>query len=118
VIVAAPELDPIEKVWMSAAWGSGCKTDRRRPSAGIRAIILALYRQGATHGSELARRTGQVQSNVTSAWLPKLERYGFAHHLDVPGLGHQGGGRPAHEWELTSAGKALAELIIEEDARG
>lgn len=79
---------------------------RRRPSAGITAVLLALAEPA--HGSAVARAAGQAQNNVTALWLPQLEARGFAERVEsMPGLGNQGGGRPATVWALTGRGRAL-----------
>lgn len=105
-------IDEIERVWIKAARSGGVRPGRRTPGTGITRMLVSLYRDGAAYGSELARRTEQSQGNVV-VWLRKLSDLGFAQVADeIPGLGHQGGGRPAIEWELTRAGEELAELII------
>jgi hypothetical protein len=81
-------------------------------------VLIALL-DGPAHGSEIARRAGQRQQNVTWVWLPKLRQFRLVETdpWDTPGLGHQGGGRPARVWELTASGRELAELLRDEDAR-
>jgi hypothetical protein len=110
-------LDEITKLWVEQSRRARGKRDGRpRPSKGIAAVLLCLHaKPEALCGSEIARLAGQFQSNVTGSWLPKLEHYGFVHRVDVvPGLGHQGGGRPAHTWALTARGTELAGLIEKE----
>ena len=90
----------------------GDPRDRRRPSAGLAAIILALDELGHAYGCEIAKISGQSQGNTTSVWLPKLERFRLVCLAEVrPGVGHQGGGRPAMWWRLTKAGRDLASAL-------
>lgn len=101
-------MNDVERLWVAARNRNGEHNDRRRPSAGIAALLLELHRRGPQHGRALARATEQSQPNVTAHWLPKLARFGFVDHEVVPGLGNQGGGRPARVWRLTRAGRELA----------
>lgn len=90
---------------------------RRRPSPGIAAVLLALGEPA--HGSAVARVAGQAQNNVTALWLPQLEDRGFAKRVDhVPGLGNQGGGRPAVIWALTRRGRELVAALRAEGRVG
>jgi len=108
-------MDAVEQIWTEARNRNGEFRDRRRPSAGIAAVLMTLLRHGTLYGHELARRSGQDQGNLAGPWLPKLERFGFVTTAyEEPGIGHQGGGRPAIGWRLTRAGRALAELLASE----
>lgn len=110
-------MDEIAKLWSEQSRRArGRKDGRGRPAKGMRAVLLCLHaKPEPLHGSEIARLSGELQSNVTSSWLPKLEGYGFVRRDGVvPGLGHQGGGRPAHTWALTALGSRLAELVEQE----
>lgn len=107
-------MSEVESIWSRAKQRGGHPWDRRRPSNGIAAVLLVLL-DGAAHGSEVARRAGQSQPNVTANWLPKLLTYGFVDAMETPGIGRNGGGRPGTEWSLTTAGKQLARLIREEE---
>lgn len=106
-------MNTVEQLWTAARNRHGNFSDRRTPSAGISAVLLAL-RDGPSYGSEIARRTGRDQGNV-SVWLRKLDRFDLIIGGEViPSQGHQGGGRPAVFWELTRAGCVLAEALVAE----
>jgi len=114
---SASPSDQVQRIWLAARPRRGPGpggTDRRRPSAAIGAVLLALL-DGPVHGGDIARRTGQAQPEVTSRRLPRLERYGFVRPVErVPGRGHQGGGRPAVIWALTERGRGLAGALVAE----
>ena len=102
----------VEKLWDTGRVRANALRDRRRPSPGIAAVLAAMAEAGPLHGSALARMAGQKQNNVTTLWLPKLDRFGFVWPVDeVAGLGHQGGGRPAVIWALTAKGRQLAAAL-------
>lgn len=88
---------------------------RARPSWGITAVLTALAGLEPTHGAALARAAGQDQGN-TVRYLAQLEARGFAERVEhVPGLGRNGGGRPAVIWALTGAGRALVAALRAEN---
>jgi len=104
----------IERLWITARNTHGQFGDRRRPSPGIAAVLGALWCDGSSYGGEIAQRTKQDQGN-TARWLVKLRLYGLVDVVEeVPGIGNQGGGRPAIFWQLTGAGRELAELLAAE----
>ncbi len=103
----------VESIWTEARNRRGQFGDRRTPSAGIAAVLLALWRYGSMYGAEIAQHAKQNQGN-TALWLTKLRRFEFVEINEVVhGYGHQGGGRPAVFWSLTRAGRELAELLEE-----
>lgn len=108
-------VNDIERIWTRARDLYGHVNDRRVPSAGLSALLLALL-DGEAHGSELARRAGLDQSNATAVHLPKLRRMRLVDGWEVVGIGHQGGGRRASMWALTPEGRALAGALLEERA--
>ena len=99
----------IEAIWRAARKRAGM-LKQCRLSRGHRACLMGLL-DDPTHGSELARRVGEQQSNVTNRYLPRLEALGFVQREAVSGLGNNGGGRPAYIWTLTQRGQELAELL-------
>lgn len=103
-----------ETIWAAARDRNGDTRDRRLPSAGIRAVLLALT-DGPAHGSEIARRADQSQPNVTAQWLPKLFAFGFVVFIEVdPGEvkpGKLAGGRTSRMWKLTRAGRELVAAL-------
>jgi hypothetical protein len=108
----------VERLWTLARARHGNPRQARRPSPGIAAVVLALHQLGTASGTEVARRAAQSQPNVTTLWLPRLESLRFTHISDtVPGIGHQGGGRPAQFWRLTRSGRELAEALRRGGAR-
>jgi hypothetical protein len=108
-------VNAVEALWSVARNRNGEFKDRRRPSPGIAAVLVAMAEVGPTHGSAIAGAAGQRQHNVTSVWLPKLDSFGFVHRVDtVPGLGNQGGGRPAVIWALTGRGRELVAALAAE----
>jgi len=107
-----------EHLWSVARDLRGEGRDRRRPSVGIIAVLVTLEHHGPVHGSEVARLARQDQGNV-SRWLLKLHEFGFADGFEeVPGLGHQGGGRPARMWRLTAEGRELIAALRAEPNEG
>lgn len=111
----------IERRWMAARNRAGKFADRRTPSPGITATLTTLL-LGSMYESELARRSGQDQGNLSGQWLPKLQRFGFVDITDVvAGIGggnrhrEAGGARPAVFWKLTKAGRELALLLTHEE---
>jgi DNA-binding MarR family transcriptional regulator len=106
-------MNDVQRIWTTARDRFGDSRDRRTPSPGIAALLHALAEHGPNHGTALAHLAGQAQSN-TSVWLRTLQRYGFARSVDeVPGVGHQGGGRPAVFWELTTSGRHLVRALVD-----
>lgn len=107
----------VERLWTATAVRNALtdgRGHRARPSDGIIAVLTALAEP--THGAALARAAGQDQGNTTR-WLAQLEARGFAERVQhVPGLGNQGGGRPAVIWALTPAGALLAAALVAERA--
>jgi predicted transcriptional regulator len=104
----------IESLWITARNRGGEHRDRRTPSAGIAAVLGALFEGGSSYGAEIARATGQAQNNVAVSLL-KLRRFGLVDVVEeLDGYGHQGGGRPAVFWRLTRDGRELAELLAAE----
>lgn len=102
----------IERIWGLGRREGGRSGDWRRPSPGLADVLVTLSR-GATYAGDLARRTSRDQGTLSGQWLPKLERFGLVARADaVPGLGGQGGGRPAQLWRLTQRGRELADLLI------
>lgn len=110
----------IERLWITARNQYGQRCDRRRPSAGITAVLVALLRHDKpAHGAELARLSGQHQPNLAGHWLPKLDRYRFITvAYTQEGTGGQGGGRPSAFWRLTANGRELAELLVSQKCHG
>lgn len=102
--------EAIETLWTEARDRVGAPRERRRPAPGVSEVLTAMFRSGCfpLHGSEIARRSGQGQANVTALTLPKLVRFGFAQQ----GLAVRGPGRPAQFWTLTPAGQQLAGLLV------
>jgi predicted ArsR family transcriptional regulator len=84
---------------------------RATPPAGYCSLLVGLL-DGPVHGHELCRRTGVNQANSV-VYLRRMKTLGLVTKHDVPGLGHQGGGRPAYVWELTHPGRELARVIKE-----
>lgn len=106
----------VERLWMGARSRAGHPFGRRRPEGTATDVLLALV-DGPDHGGAIARATGRTQSEVTSRILPRLDAYGFVRQLEhVPGLGNQGGGRPAVIWALTPAGALLVAALVAERA--
>lgn len=107
--------DDAELIWMDARRRYGHLKDRRRPSTGISAVLVALLEHGPVHGSQLAALAAQNQGNLAGQWLPKLRTWGFIECTgEEVGVGHQGGGRPAQIWTLTPAGRRLARALDQE----
>lgn len=105
-------MNDIEQIWTDARRRYGHPKDRRLPSAGIAAVLGALLDHGPAHGCLLAVRASQDQGNLAGLWLPKLRDWGFVMlAYEMPGEGHQGGGRAAHIWALTPAGRRLATAL-------
>lgn len=108
----------VERIWLAARPRVGPGSvgpGRRRPSAGISAVLLAL-RAGPTHGGEVARRAGQDQANTTAAWLPMLLERGFVRVVAEVRAGEvktggRAGGRPARVWALTARGRELVAVL-------
>jgi DNA-binding MarR family transcriptional regulator len=110
---ARPLVSDVQRLWMA-----GRERDRAalRPSPGISAVLLAMAEAGPLHGGAIARAAHQDQGNTT-VWLAKLLGFGFVERVDrVPGIGNQGGGRPAVIWALTGRGRALVEALRAERA--
>jgi hypothetical protein len=104
--------EAVQELWTQGRARGGHLGDRKEPSAGLVAVLVALHSGGPSYGRDIARRAGQSLPNVTSLWLPKLARFGFVVCVGTePGMGHQGGGRPARYWDLTYSGRQLAELL-------
>lgn len=100
-----------ERIWTAARNRCGDWQARRTPSAAQTAVLLELA-NGPAYVGEIARRTGVGQGNLSYTYLRTLDRYGFAVRDEiVPGLGNQGGGRPAMYWRLTRAGRELAAAL-------
>lgn len=104
-----------ERLWQAARKANASHRGRARASAGITGVLIAMRDGVSLHGGEIARLAEQGQANVTACWLPQLELYGFVVRTGEEwGLGHQGGGKPATLWRLTSAGKKLVNALLEE----
>lgn len=114
--VSAPPSCLVEAIWLSERPRPGPSpsgADRRRPSPGISAVLLAL-RDGPAYGAGIARRVGQDQGNV-ARWLAKLRQWGFVNPPRArPEMGNQGGGRPALVYELSRLGRTLADALADE----
>lgn len=121
-------MTPVEALWLPARNRHGQATrrsndlsgvqsarDRRRPSPGITAVLLVLEPAKTLHGSEIARRSGQDQGNVTARWLPRLKQWGFVDVVDtVPTAqvrADKRGGRPTVTWRLTARGRELVAVL-------
>lgn len=106
----------IERLWRDARGEAGHPIrGPRLPMPGTRQVLVVLRRQGSAIGTEVARRAGLSQSNVTALYLPRLRLYGFVSCQDRPDLGSPYGGIMAQEWALTAAGADLAELCEQLD---
>lgn len=106
----------IERTWREIREEFGHPTKGPKlPMLGTRKVLVTLLRQGSGIGTEVARRAGLSQSNVTAHYLPRLRMYGFASCQDRPDRGAPHGGIMAQEWSLTRAGVVLAELCEEFD---
>ena len=107
----------VEQLWTTARNQHGNWGDRRTPSPGITDVLLAL-RDGPVYVSEIARRTGQDQGNV-SVWLRKLADWGLTERAAVIPAGEvksgkAAGGQDAVIWRLTRAGHELVAAIAAE----
>lgn len=81
------------------------------PPRGYCAIVVGLLEHSGVHVSELARRIGEDQGNV-SVYLNRLADLGLARFVqEQEGYGRNGGGLPAHFWELTDVGRDMARMI-------
>jgi hypothetical protein len=111
----------VERLWTAARGRHGQHKDRRTPSAGISAVLVALLHAREAHVTELAALSNQDQGTLSGHWLPKLSTWGFAEKVgeltktdEHRGYGHQGGGQAAHLWSLTPDGRRLAKALIVE----
>lgn len=96
-----------EQLWHAARNGHGRPDQRRAPSAGIGAVLLALRGQPEC-AAVIAERIAFQRISVHQ-WLHKLEGLGFA-EIDFVIQG-SGGGRAAEFWTLTPTGRVLAEAL-------
>lgn len=115
--ISPPASNEVERIWLATRRRVGAGrggADRRSPSAGVSAVLLALREHGPMHGGEVARRGGLDQGN-TSRWLHMLRDLGFlAAETPIAEIKYMGGFQ-ARVWALTKRGRELAKALAAQD---
>lgn len=96
-----------------------------RERAGIRAIlnqtaivILAyLEDHGEAWQMQIAVENNLNQPNLSNNHMPNLVSMALVDYVERPGVGSQGGGRPAKIYTITDQGRRFLDLLTEYDAR-
>jgi DNA-binding MarR family transcriptional regulator len=90
-----------------------------RDRAGIRpilsqgAIIILAYlnHHGEAHQLQIAQENDLDQGNLSSNHMQNLVKMRMVHMMERPGLGAQGGGRPAKVYQISPNGRRFLQLL-------